>query len=405
MTDHNAAYNFYWHSFFLAVTMTFTELNTVMPALIVQSGGGAVAVGALTAIMLGLPLAAQFLFAGFIQSRPRKRPYLLLGINLRVLALGAAALVLTMREVSPEVTIALVFMTMAVFAASGSLAGLPYTHLVGSFIVGTGRQSFFVLRQVATSAGLLVSAFATRWILARIDYPRSYVVLFVAAALFLFVAALGFWLLPPEPIRSDSKRPQRRTRLAELPAIALADRNLRSLLAITNLAAPAFTALPLITAMAMNTFGLDAAYVGRMVILQILGTLLANLLWRSIIRRGGFRAVLGAYVLLLLLVYSLGLTTYLLQFSGLLPILYLAMGATVGAQKIGIDSVLVQISPADRLALYGGIFGAGNIMMAAAPLLAGVLLPLLGYPVLFSILPLLAITALPVVRHLRCEAP
>ena len=41
--------------------------------------------------MIGLPLVAQLLFAGFLHTRPRKKPYLLLGINLRVLALAAGA--------------------------------------------------------------------------------------------------------------------------------------------------------------------------------------------------------------------------------------------------------------------------------------------------------------------------
>lgn len=69
---------FYWHAFFLAVTTSFTEVNTVMPALILEAGGTEVAVGVLTAIMLGLPLITQLVFAGFLHTRERKKPYLLL---------------------------------------------------------------------------------------------------------------------------------------------------------------------------------------------------------------------------------------------------------------------------------------------------------------------------------------
>ena len=45
----------------------------------------------LLAVMIGLPLVSQLLFAGFLTTRPRKRPYLLLGIHLRVAALAGAA--------------------------------------------------------------------------------------------------------------------------------------------------------------------------------------------------------------------------------------------------------------------------------------------------------------------------
>lgn len=383
--------------------MTFTELNTVMPALIVQSGGGPVAVGALTAIMLGLPLAAQFLFAGFIQSRARKRPYLLLGIHLRIAALAAAALVVASPDLTPRLAIALVFATMAVFAASGSLAGLPYTHLVGSFVLGRRRRTFFVRRQVATSSGLLLSALVTRRILALLEYPTNYVVLFAAASSFLLIASFGFWMLPSEPVVDTPERSPKRVRVRDLPRIALDDGNLRALLTITNLAAPAFTALPLMTAMVMGAFSIDARYIGAMVLLQISGTLVANLLWSALIKRGGFRAVLGAYILVLVAVYALGFGVYRFSAAALIPFLYLLMGAAVGAQKIGIDSVLVQISPPDRLAIYGGIFGAGNVMMALSPLITGALLPFLGYSVLLLVLPLFALVALPAIGKLNCE--
>jgi hypothetical protein len=82
---------FYWHAFFLAVTTSFTEVNTVMPALILEAGGTEVAVGVLTAIMLGLPLITQTCSRGSCTPRERKKPFLLLAINLRVLALAAAA--------------------------------------------------------------------------------------------------------------------------------------------------------------------------------------------------------------------------------------------------------------------------------------------------------------------------
>ncbi len=68
---------FFWHAFFLAVTTSFTEVNTVMPALVLRAGGSAFTVGALTAIMLGLPLITQLFFAGYLSTRQRKKPQLL----------------------------------------------------------------------------------------------------------------------------------------------------------------------------------------------------------------------------------------------------------------------------------------------------------------------------------------
>lgn len=123
--------------------MSFTEVNTVMPALVMEAGGSVFAVGALTAIMLGLPLVSQLVFAGFLSTRERKKPFLLLGINLRVAALAAAAFGIAAFGTDVRV-IGVVFLAMTVFALSGAFAGVSYTELVGTLVPTGQRRSFFV---------------------------------------------------------------------------------------------------------------------------------------------------------------------------------------------------------------------------------------------------------------------
>ncbi|MBK5201739.1 MAG: hypothetical protein JJE21_09470, partial [Spirochaetaceae bacterium] len=78
---------FLWHAIFLSLTMTFTDVNTIIPALILSVGGGAIHVGIVSAIVIGLPVVTKLFFSSFLSSRKRKKPYLLLGIDMRVLAL------------------------------------------------------------------------------------------------------------------------------------------------------------------------------------------------------------------------------------------------------------------------------------------------------------------------------
>ncbi|MCW8859221.1 MAG: MFS transporter, partial [Deltaproteobacteria bacterium] len=121
-------YAFLWHATFLALTVAFTEINTVLPSLVVNAGGGTVAIGLLTAIMVGTPIIGQLLFASYLHLQPRKRGFLLLGIGLRVVALAAVAGVLLVAEIfSPQTLIVLVFALMFVFSISGTFAGVSYT--------------------------------------------------------------------------------------------------------------------------------------------------------------------------------------------------------------------------------------------------------------------------------------
>jgi len=85
---------FLWHAVFLSFAATFTNINTILPSLVVKSGGSDFQVGLLTAIMVGTPIIGQILFASYLHLKRRKKPFLLLGINLRVLALALVSLIL-----------------------------------------------------------------------------------------------------------------------------------------------------------------------------------------------------------------------------------------------------------------------------------------------------------------------
>lgn len=191
-----------------------------MPAMIMEAGGDEFSVGALTAIMVGLPLVSQLLFAGFLHTRTRKKPFLLLGINMRVAALALAAVSLAVGSASTVV--ALIFVAMTIFAVSGAFAGVSYTDIVGALVVPADRRTFFVRKQLVFSTGVLCSALITRFLLGTRTFPTGYVILFVLAAAFLLIASGGFWVLkePVEerPAASDPRTPSLLETYARLPA-------------------------------------------------------------------------------------------------------------------------------------------------------------------------------------------
>jgi MFS family permease len=112
---------------------------------------------------------------------------------------------------------------------------------------------------------------------------------------------------------------------------------------------------------------------GTFVVVQICGMLVANALWTRLIKRGGFRLVVRAELIMLGVLFPVALTV-----AGTAPLwvyagLYLITGGIISAQKLGVDAVLVQISPDTHRALYAGVFGAANIGTAVMPLVTGVL--------------------------------
>lgn len=400
---------FYWHAFFLAVTTSFTEVNTVMPALVMRAGGTAATVGVLTAIMVGLPLVSQLLFAGFLHTRRRKKPFLLLGINLRVLALAGGAAAIAFVGTDARI-IPAVFVAMTVFSLSGAFAGVSYAELMGNLVRSEARRVFFVRRQVITTAGLLASAIAARLILGAAAFPDGYVLLFALASAFLLVASGGFWALhepPTEPAPVAAGGPPGRrspvvAALRQIPVIIREDANLRALIYAMNLVALGFTSIPLLTALAYRGYDLSSAMVGTFVMVQIGGMLLATPLWSRLIRRGGYRLLLRVELLLIAGLFPIALAVAAAAPVGAFALLYLVTGAIISAQRISIDGALVQISPDGRRALYAGVFGAANLSFALLPLLTGVLVGTLGYPAVFLGASAAALLALIPVRRLSC---
>ncbi|MBN2874063.1 MAG: hypothetical protein JXM71_03120, partial [Spirochaetales bacterium] len=123
---------FLWHAVFLSITVTFTEINTVIPALILEIGGRELHVGIAAAIMTGVPLVSQLFFSGLLLGKSRKKPYLITAISLRVVSLFAiAATILYIGSVSVPFALAVIYAELLVFTTGGAFAGISYVDILG----------------------------------------------------------------------------------------------------------------------------------------------------------------------------------------------------------------------------------------------------------------------------------
>lgn len=403
MAEYRNDFAFLWHATFLALTVALTEINTVLPSLVVHAGGGTFAIGLLTGIMVGTPIVGQLLFASYLHTRVRKKAFLLLGIGLRVAALAGVALVLTAADsFMPQSLIVLVFLLMFVFALSGTFAGVSYTDILGKSLPLERRQGFFVRRQVLTSSALLVSAPASRWLLGTFPYPLNYSWMFGLAALLLLVAALGF-----AAIEEPARPPESATHsffgvLRAIPGRLRDNPVLLRYILLVNLTGFGLTLMPFYIAYASRHYGLSGEQVGNCLIVQFVGMILSNLLWARRLKAGGFVGVVRGCILcgsllplLVLILSGLPLGVFLLAF--------LLMGVTVSARKIAFDALLIEITNDGNRALYKGIVGTTSLTTAVFPLLAGGIIQLVGYAPVFLIVALLVGSALRTLPGLATE--
>lgn len=64
---------FLWHAIFLALASNFMDIDTVIPAMLIQSGGSSFHLGILTAILLGGSSFFQLFFASYLSNKQFKR--------------------------------------------------------------------------------------------------------------------------------------------------------------------------------------------------------------------------------------------------------------------------------------------------------------------------------------------
>ncbi len=404
--DQRSSYRgFLWHGVFLALTVTFTEVNTVLPALVMQVGGSDFHVGIMTTIMMGFPLVSQLLFAPFIQSLNRKKIPLISGLYARMTALFGIGLLLGYAENLTAVTVlVLIYAGLTVFTLSGAFAGISYVSLIGLSIPESLRQKFFLKKQVFWSLGVLVSGVLTRYVLTGLKGTHRYQVLFFLASLMLAIGSAGFWMIR-EPDNSPSAGPAPRLGqiLSSVGNILKEDKTFRSYCIIANLLTLSISSIPFYVPSLARHYLLEPNSIGTIVLLQMSGMVLSNFLWPRIISPLGFKGLLkiqaaGSFLIPLLL------SLFLLRESGSWVIygIFPLLGALAGAHKMSAEAVLVQISHKDKRALYSGIYGALNLTSALAPLILGVLIKAISFLYLFPLVGIVSAAAYPLISSMIC---
>jgi MFS family permease len=398
---------FLWHGLFLALTMNFIELNTVAPDLILKAGGSSFELGILTAIMIGGAGFMQLLFAAFLHRRPYKKPWLLTGINLRIISLLLLGLLLFPGIVPINVAFQtpwVILLLIALFSFSGSFANISYMDLLGRTIQPEDRKTFFLKRQLLFSIVVFISALLVRMILDRWAYPLSHGVLFLMAASLLWIASWGFWMVK-EPKNEETTKAVSQI-LKDLWQQFGQRGNLRSYLILSNIAGVSILFIPFVIAQAKDNFTVDNRQVGNYLMVQVVSSIVINLLlqWLKPKRpERPYRYLLISYIVAGAL---LPLTALILvNYPRLYFINFILSSIIISLHQMILPAIQLEISHGGNRAWVTAIVGAFNIMALIYPLAAGFLMDRWGYLPVFIGTSFLILTAIIPARKMNCSDP
>lgn len=389
-----------WHAGFLALAQNFIDIDTVIPAMMVESGGTALHIGILTAIMLGGSSFTQLIFAPFISNYSYKRKFLLLGINSRILALLAMGLMLYFNAwLSDDYRILLIFLFISIFSLGGAFANISYTDILGKSILQESRKSFFSIRQIIGGVILLSSVFLARKVLVASPYPVNYANMFLIGFIALSVASLGFWKLRETvPSRLTVTGPGHflrliRTELKENPRLG-------NFLGFINTMGISIGLMPFVILYAKESFGTASSDTANFLLFKVIGSVVMGLLLFLLAGKYRYRNLL---YLNAVLAFLLPLLIMLVPGQPPFGMVFFFGGIIYATYTISMNGVLLEVSGTSNRALYTGIAGAGNIIPALFPLLGGWVITQLGFNVFFMLYMITIAFSIFFIYRLRCQ--
>ncbi|NLW11530.1 MAG: MFS transporter [Clostridiaceae bacterium] len=384
-----------WHGFFLALTMSMIDLNTVFPSLISSFTSSKTLFGTLYAVMLGGPLVFNLIFSHYLASTVYKKKYLLLGIFMRAFAFLGMSLTTFFLGVSyPMLAIAVFFVWVLIFSVSAGFAGIAYADLMGKSLESKKRTQLYAAKQFFASAASFAGGLIITGILKPgvFSFPNNYALTLAIGFFGLLIASIGFFFIKEPASPHMAARGKLLDYIRSVPSAVKADRALLRFIIVENMASFSVMVLPFYIIYARESFDLDESFVGKFLLVQVTGTILSNLVWGYISRRSQSRVIIqvctftGAVIPLIAL--------FAARVS---PMVYGAvfflLGFIVSGRLIGFEAALLDIAPPDKRTHYLGIRGTLNISIIVLPILGSIFIRLLGYEITFILVSLIMFTA------------
>lgn len=384
--------------------IAFIDTSTIVPAFLGNLTGSSLIVGAAESLRRYGWLVPQLFVANYAQGRRYRKPiYLFAGFGRAAcIALLAGTLFVT-GGVTSGWLLAMFFVAWTGYSFISGVAGVPYNDIVGRVIPSERRSTFLSIRFLgggilAAGAGLLIVGGTPPALLARkaqFPFPTNYGLIFGLGAASLTLSSLAFSLIREPPAPVEAERQPFTDFLRAGWAILQRDRQFRLFYAYQLFAGVTAMALPFYVLQARQVSGLPESAVGTLLAAQQVGNVISNPVW------GGWGDRLGKLSLLKGLSWAATVSpavALVIPFwpASWLPhsrpfllvgygVVFFFIGALLSGEIIGHISYLMEISPDALRADYSGYMSTFVAPVRLLPLLAGVLVDLISFQVLFAV--------------------
>jgi MFS family permease len=392
-TPKTANRNFWYgvyNGILINASETFFNSGLVMAPFLAGLGASPIVIGLVPALRVGGWFLPQLLVAHRLSGEPYKLPAYrqiawLRSISFLLLCLATFVI--------PNYTwlVVAIVLLLGVVAFAGGISGVAFTDVTGKVVPHNRLGTFWVLRNAGGGVLALGAGFLLRWILgSNIAFPYNFgIILGLGTAL----AAVAYWVfgLIDEPPGKPSAKESLGQMVGRIPKVLRENSSFRRYLRVRSLILVALLADPFYAIYAQRRLNAPEGELGTFIIVTTLASIAANFAFRRPANK-------GRNVLILQLGISFLVTASLLAFFApawqwMMAVL-IASATGQAAINIAVWNLLYTVSPEAERPLYIGVTNTLMALPSFAPIIAGIIVTLLGYRASFILALLSGVTAL-----------
>lgn len=380
-----------YNGIFVNGSEAFFHSTLVLAPFLAALGAPDAIVGLVPALRIGGWYLPQLLVAHRLAHEPLKMPWYRRMSLVRVSAWGLMTAAVFLLGHRPGVVVLVVLAMIAINAVAGGVTGVPFADVTAKVVPHFRLGTFWALRNAVGGALALIAGVVLRHILSsHVPFPQDFGTVFLLGTALAGIAYLSFSMVREPAGRPALKQPFL-AMIGTIPGVMRRDASLRRFLRVRFLGLFALLADPFYAVYAIHVLGAPAQVLGSYVIVATFASIGANFLFRGPANRARNVTILQLGVVLLLLAPIAALTL-----PGWRAFALVFAFSAAGSSSVGIAAwnLLYALAPEEERLLYVGLSNTVLSLPSLAPVLAGALAPLFGYPVLFVAAAVSAVSAL-----------
>ncbi len=383
----NVRWNFtvnVWDITFITLALSLVSRDTVMPVLVSTLSDSKLAIGLIPAIFTLSYYLPQLLSANFSERMVYKKPFVgtigLFGERFPYLIIAISLYFYAVR--APSLALVLFYIFWGVAAASAGFTTPAWFDMIAKVISVRRRGIWAGLGHgIGAILSVVVLTSVALPVLAKVNYPMNYVILFLLAFVTCLISYVGFILNrePPSPIVKESVSSGAYFR--QLPSVLRRDANYTRFLISRSVIQLATMAGAFYIIFGTEHFHIEATGIVTYTVITVSSVAVMNLLWGVISDRVGHKVVLtlAAFCITLAALVALSAPNPIV-----LGVTFALIGAYNAADAVsGLNIILEFCAPEDRPTYIGLTNTLLAPVITFAPLIGGLLADAVGFQPVF----------------------